>query len=81
MLNAANITYNDLKNLTIEEMDNIIAAVNQEKARRDRESCRVLEEDIRNILTDALKEGYKITFDNGASSIEYDCLTLIEVTR
>ena len=79
MLNAANITYNDLKNLTIEEMDNIIAAINQEKTRR--ESCRALEEDIRNILVDALNEGYKITFDNGAVSIEYDCLTLIEVTR
>lgn len=81
MLNAANITYNDLKNLTIEEMDNIIAAVNQEKTRRNRESCRVLEEDIKNILVDALNEGYKITFDNGVSSIEYDRLTLIEVTR
>lgn len=81
MLNAANITYSDLKNLTIEEMDNIIAAVNQEKTRRNHESCRVLKEDIRNILDDALEEGYKITFDDGASSIEYDCMTLIEVTR
>lgn len=81
MLNAANITYNDLKNLTIKEMDNIIAAVNKEKARRDRESCRVIEEDIRNILTNAREEGYKITFDDGTSSIEYDCMTLIEVTR
>ena len=81
MLNAANITYNDLKNLTIEEMDNIIAAVKQEKTRQDRESYRILEENIRNILIDALNEGYKITFDNGASSIKYDHLTLIEITR
>ena len=81
MLNAANITYSDLKNLTIEEMDNIIAAINKEKTQRLEAEITNATNKINNAIREARNLGFTVLVENETTIIEIDNMTLIQVTR
>ena len=74
-------TAREIRNMSFEEMDAIVAKFEHEKERRRKAEITNVTNKINDAIREARDLGFTVIIENEVSKIEFDNMTSIQVTR
>lgn len=74
-------TAREIRNMSFEEMDAIVAKFEHEKERRRKAEITNITNKINDAIREAREFGFTVIIENEVSKIEFDNMTSIRVTR